>query len=239
MIWISVIATVAAVFAIIIAPSIAPSWWGLSAPTSASQWGEYLGGPLAAVAMGWFVTAVFLQKRELVLQRKELELQREELARLGDGAEASNKLHETSNLISTLDIRRKELDATAELITTCFPGQFDVEGSKIKLSRTIDPVNDAASFVAIGIRHGSAMDLLQTNEQTSNYAVHSGAYKVRYLSLVSDCAISGVPDGLNTQHHRLANVLSAPGPWQPEEVQHAVNPHELEANADTVQPLKE
>jgi hypothetical protein len=48
-------------------------------PSLLNEWGDYLAGFVAPVALGWFVLTLLLQRKELELQRKELELQRNEM----------------------------------------------------------------------------------------------------------------------------------------------------------------
>lgn len=216
MIWIAVVATVVAVFAIVIAPSVAPSSWGLSAPTDASQWGEYLGGPLAAVAMGWFVAAVFLQKKELFLQRKELELQRAELARLSDEAAAGNKLQQAQNVISTLQLRRAAINSAAKSLADAFPEQLKFPGrGTITLGRTGSAVTDASNLIKACASHGTAEEVLSP-EELHDYVFFAKKYQELYADLISECAICNIPHGLDRKYSMLSLAIANPRGWNPD-----------------------
>ncbi|MEG3617091.1 hypothetical protein V5T82_01360 [Magnetovibrio sp. PR-2] len=45
-------------------------------PSTANEWGDFLAGFVAPVALGWFIWTLALQRQELELQRKEMKLTR-------------------------------------------------------------------------------------------------------------------------------------------------------------------
>ena len=132
----SILGTLVLVCGIIAAPFYAPPILGLTPPQNASDWGQYVGGPFAFIALLWFVAAVFLQRKDiqlqtqqLTLQRDELELQRVELSRLSDETEKGNQIQASSNFIMSINHRMSELDKCMLLMGSSFPAKHMIPDS--------------------------------------------------------------------------------------------------------------
>ena len=90
------------------------SEWGLAAEMNPNEWGDFLAGLTAPLALIWLVIGYFLQGKELRVNTEALRAQQEELRR---------QVEETAQLVATSARQASATEAALELSTSAQQAQ--------------------------------------------------------------------------------------------------------------------